>query len=529
MRIKTLVATRANYTATCVVAAIVTTLVFAFRHGQDANYDQLNYHLDIPFLILNGTFWDSIAPSGIQSYLNPLILIPQYIAIRALPPLAAVTMIGVAQAMAFVVAARICLRIAGPDPGDGCYSSAFLGFVLCLASPMALSESGTTMVDLLTSVPVLLAYLLLLTRDDSSASRNACLVAGLLLGLAAGLKLTNATFVIGAPAFFIAGSAGPRRRVVGIAQLMLGTAAGFLVIAGWWHFTLWHHFGNPTFPYFNNIFRSPDFPPIAMRDTDFLPGSAWAVLSYPYHWLVGGSTVPTRLSPASQTDPGDGRFAIALVGAPVAIAIASLRRPKRVALLARPDSGLLLACTVDYLVWLYTFGIHRYMLPVEILCGAVLLSLADWGAAGRWRVRALLVLAILTLVRVHVAGWPRLPWQNQWRTIAAEPLALPGKPLIFLTFPPSAFVAPSLPAASRYVDVGFGGLDLRGPIETTLTRQLRSELNADPPFTLYAVIPDDRNRHAPGLEAYGLRLGSQCRRLSVAAELLLICDVVPAR
>src|SRR5580698_10613356 len=192
MRIKAPVATRAGYTASCVVAAIATTLVFAFRRGQDVNWDQLNYHLVVPFLFLHGTLWDSVAPSGIQSYLNPLVLVPQYIVIRLLPPLAAVTVIDVAQAMAFVIAGRICLRIAGSDPIEGGYASAFLGFVLCLASPMALSEAGTTIVDLILAVPVLLAYLLLLTRDDAPAHRHACFAAGLLLGLATGLKITNA-------------------------------------------------------------------------------------------------------------------------------------------------------------------------------------------------------------------------------------------------------------------------------------------------------------------------------------------------
>ncbi|MFI4982924.1 MAG: glycosyltransferase 87 family protein, partial [Nevskiales bacterium] len=209
MRIKAIFATRAGYTATCLAVAIGTTLVYAFRRGQDANWDQRAYHLDIPFLLLQGSFWDSIAPSGIQSYLNPLILIPQYLLIRTLPPLAAVATIALAQAMAFVIAARICLRIAGPDPGEGGYAGAFLGFVLCLASPMALSEAGTTIVDLITAAPVLLAYLLLLTRDDKSAPRHACLAAGLLLGAAAGLKLTNTVFAIGAPAFFLAGPAPP--------------------------------------------------------------------------------------------------------------------------------------------------------------------------------------------------------------------------------------------------------------------------------------------------------------------------------
>src|ERR1700722_8704992 len=112
---------RVGYTAATLAVAIGTTMVFAMRHGQDANWDQLNYHLDVPFLLLNGSFWDSIAPSGIQSFLNPFILIPQYLAIRALPPMLAAATIGLVQAMAFVVAGRICLRIAGES------RQAFLG------------------------------------------------------------------------------------------------------------------------------------------------------------------------------------------------------------------------------------------------------------------------------------------------------------------------------------------------------------------------------------------------------------------
>jgi Glycosyltransferase family 87 len=524
MRLKALIATRARYTATCAVAAIVTTLMFAFKRGQDTNWDQLNYHLSIPFLILHGTFWDSIAPSGIQSYFNPLIFIPQYIAISALPPLAAVATIDVAQAMAFVVAATICLRIAGPEADKQGYDSAFLGFVLCLASPMALSEAGTTIVDLILAVPVLLAYLLLLTRDDEAAPRHASVAAGLLLGLATGLKITNAVFAIGAPAFFLTGPSNARRRMAGAMQLMLGTIAGFACIAGWWHLEVWRRFHNPTFPYFNNIFHSPDFPPVAMRDNSFVTHSPWALLTYPWHWLVGGSTTPVRLSPASETDPKDARFAYALVGAVAVAVLALVRRQRRFAPLSRPETGLLLACAIDFPVWLYIFGIHRYMVPLEILCGTVVLVLACWLATGPWRARLLLMLVVLDLARVHVGSWQRLPWQDRWRAIAAEPLALPGRPLIFLTSKSTAFLALSLPPQALYVDLTCGEIDLCGP-ETTLTRQLWADLHAVPPFTLYAEIPEGTPPRIVGLTAYGLRLGEQCQRIAVVARVFLICDV----
>lgn len=38
--------------------------------------------------------------------------------------------------------------------------------------------------------------------------------------------------------------------------------------------------------------------------------------------------------------------------------------------------------------------------------------------------RLLLVLVILTLARIHVGSWQRLPWGDHWPTIAAEPLDL---------------------------------------------------------------------------------------------------------
>ena len=534
MSIKALVATRTSYTTTCTVVAIVTMLVYAVRRGQDLSWDQLNYHLSSPFLLLHGTFWDSIAPSGVQTYLNPLILIPQYIAIRELPPLVAAITIALVQAAAFVIAARICLRLAGPDADGGGYLVAFLGFVLCLASPMALSEAGTTLVDLIDAIPVLLAYLLLLTRDDAPAPRHACVAAGLLLGVSTGLKLTNAVFVIGAPAFFLAGSAAPRRRALGLVQLMLGTAIGFLGVAGWWDITLWRRFHNPIFPYANNIFRSPDYPLTAWRDARFLPTSAWDIVRYPLYWLFGGSPSKVVPSPSSETDPKDARFALALAGAAVSLVVALFRRLPGTRLLARPETGLLIVCAIDYLVWLFTFGYQRYLIPVEILCGAVLLVLTGWIATGQWRARLLLALVALILVHVHVASFPRLPWQNHWRSIAPAPLALQGRPLIFLTFAPSAFVALSLPTDARYANLGCGEINLCGHDNTSLIRQLRAELQATPPYTLYAVIASASSppMDAPttpnisGLTAFGLRLGTECQPLPVAGHVYLICDVL---
>lgn len=467
MRITTVVVTRAGFTWASVALATVTTVFFALRRGQDVNGDQLNYHLSSPFLLVHGTFWSSIVPSGTQTYLNPLVLLPQYLAIRALPPIVAAIAIALTQCLAFIAAARICLRIAGPD-GDGTgYRHALLGFMLCVASPMALSEAGTTIVDLLTAIPLVLAYSILLTREDTSASRYAYVIAGFLLGASAGLKLTNTAFAIGAPFFLLAGLSAPRRRAADLARLVLGGATGFLLVAGDWHFELWQRFHNPTFLFFNDIFHSPDAPRLEFSDSRFVSKSAWDLARYPLYWLFGGSPTPGLLSPASATDPKDARFALVLFVLPVALTVQCLRRSSP-RLLQRPETGLLLACLAGFVVWLYLFGIHRYMIPLEILSGAVLLVLVSWIDTGRLRGWLLSALTIMVLARIHVATWQRLPWTNHWQSVATTPLKPPGAPIVFLSSKPSAFVALSLPDTARYVGL-YGDLDLGTTNDTTLT------------------------------------------------------------
>ena len=525
MRIGLTVVTRFGFTWSSVILAAATTMLFALHRGQDVNWDQLNYHLSSPFLLMHGTFWSSIAPSGPQTFLNPLVLLPQYFLIRALPPIVAALTIALTQCLAFIVAARICLRIAGPDADGTGYRHALLGFVLCLASPMALSEAGTTIVDLLTAIPVLLAYHALLTREDDSAPSHPCLIAGFLLGAAIGLKLTNTTFAVGAPFFLLAGRSPPRRRAADLARIVLGGAVGFLLVAGYWHFELWQRFRNPTFPFFNAIFQSPDAPPTGFRDSRFVTSSMWDLVRYPVYWLIGGSPTPGLLSPASETDPKDARFALVLIALPVALLIRCVRRSSP-RLLQRPETGFLLACLVDFVVWLYLFGIHRYMIPLEIMLGAVLLLLVSWIDTGRLRGWVLVAMTIVVLARIHVATWQRLPWAGHWRSIAAAPLSLPGAPIIFLSDVPSAFVALSLPDAARYVGLA-GGLDLNAGNNTTLTRQLKQDLATAPDHSLYVVLRDRvPAATAEALASYGLRAGNECQPFRAADQSFRICDVI---
>ena len=487
-----------------IAASLAAALGFALRSGQDLNWDQLNYHLSVPFLLLHGGFWESVAPAGVQSYFNPAVLVPQYLAIEHLSPVLATLALAVPQAIAFMVAGLICREVA-----EGAALPTLAGFGLCLASPVALSELGTTYVDLVTAVPVLLAFWLLLR----SRSWRTAGVAGLLLGSAAGLKLTNLVFLVGVPGCFLFHEEPAHRRLAGVAIVGLAAAVGFALAAGWWHLAVWERFGNPIFPYANGLFHSPDFPLVNNRDGRFLPQSAWDLIRWPIYWMFGGSPTPMLLSPAAEVDPRDARFLLVVLGLPLSVTLAPPRY-----------RGLLVGWCCMYVAWMFGFGIHRYMVALEILTGAVLLALLlAWPA--KLRLGAIALTVTLVVIVLHVPNWRRVPFAEHWRSIEAMSVALEQPALVFLADAPTSYVAASLPPGTRFVGLR-SEFDLGAGNDTVLTRQIRTLLKAGRvPYVLQiAARPSDQMDLLAG---WHLRTGPDCPTVSFGDAAFRLCRLEP--
>jgi hypothetical protein len=252
------------YTAV-ISGAIVVTIWYAVARGQDFNWDQQNYHIGIAFLQVHGTFWDSIAPAGIQSYFNPYVQHAQFFAMRHLSPICFVLLLAVLQSLAFMLAGLICADIARPADGWKALLLGLSGFALCVMAPMSLTEAGTTCIELVTSVPVLAAYAVLLARGRWLGLSSSGSLAGALLGIATALKLTNGVFALGVVGFALAGPDSPRQRLGWALMCAAAAMLGFIAVGGSWHLGLWERFGNPFFPFYNNIFHSPDFDLTALR------------------------------------------------------------------------------------------------------------------------------------------------------------------------------------------------------------------------------------------------------------------------
>src|SRR5579883_676134 len=347
--------------------AVLASSLFSYYRGQDFNFDQLNYHIYIPYALLNDRIGKDIAPAAIQSYFNPTPYLPFYWLVRHTPPRCVGLIMGALHGLNYWLLIALARRLTrNLTHRDRLYAS-IAAVLIAVASPMALSEIGTSFADILLS-PLVLGGLLLLARaaeKQAAASQDRCLfAAAFLLGAAASLKLTFAPYAIGFAATSIAGGTNWRSRLRTLAVISAGIIAGFALVGGAWYARIWAEFGNPFFPYYNAIFKSPDYPFLNIHDELFKPKSFFDGLSYPFRWTIGqpviGSHVPWR----------DMRFVLLFSVFGVFAALKFLAWRRRLHLRSgkytwtTAQRQLVVFFFASFVVWLYEFGIQRYAVPL---------------------------------------------------------------------------------------------------------------------------------------------------------------------
>ena len=214
-------------------------------------------------------------PGQIQTFLNPLAYVPAYVLIQALPPVVASAALAALHALnvvlLFVLARQALLPRLGADASFAVRATVLGSAVLIgITAPMFLGELGTTFADISTSV-LCLAGLILVCGYLKSERAVLVVVAGLAFGVATGLKLTNGPYLVAA--LVCACWLAPSWSTVlkSAAWLGLGAGIGLLLTHGFWSALLMAHFGSPLFPFYNEIFRSPFFPPLNFVDARFIP------------------------------------------------------------------------------------------------------------------------------------------------------------------------------------------------------------------------------------------------------------------
>jgi hypothetical protein len=510
---------RAPRLANPVVAAlggIALMLLVGFVSGQDFNYDLINYHYSSAYLLLHGEIDRNVAPSGVQSWFNPIGYVPAYLAITDLPPRIASMLLAGAAGLNAPLIYLIAVRVAGDLPEADRMRIGFACTLIGMTGAITLAEAGTSFLDVELSIPTLGAVLAAIVALDARRPSRWLGIAGVLLGSICGLKLTCIVTAVGmAVALAILALRG-RVSVRALAAFALGGALGFLLTGGWWAWRSWHVYGNPVFPMANDIFRSPLIPSRALNDTYFIPTRWTGLVSYPWHWLAGDAIRGTEIA---IRDP---RYAVGLLATLVGIGLAARRNGSHAP--AR-GAGLLVASFLlaTYIVWLFGFAILRYAVVLEMLSGVAMLAAlaAAPRIAPRTLATTLMIAALVAVGWTRTGSWGRTYASADWFGIrGATALHRPGTVYVVPDESPLGFMVAAFPADARFVHIG-GNLPLDP--HTGLGLRAAAMLRGAPALRSLAAAPDDADGIA-ALRRFGLvAVPGSCARIATKVAPIESC------
>jgi hypothetical protein len=468
----------------------------------DANWDLRNYHFYNAYAFVNGRLGWDIAPAQLQTYHNPLLDLPFYYLVQEiLSP----RVIAFLMASTTGVAAFCLLRILAalfPRGMDDRPLWITLAFIAGMTGAMGRSVLGSTMNEW---PPAMLMMLSLAIVVASTAARGAprateVALASLLAGFAVGLKLTYGVFGAGF-ALSLAAFGTPWERLRRAALGGVFLLAGFLATYGYWGATLYREFGNPFFPYFNDIFRSPWAEPIALIDPNYGPRNTLQTIFFPIYFAQEFRLV-------GEVSFRDWRLAALLVLALLALGrwlwrrrLAGVHTPRDFAATAHAWQLLAAFTLVSYLAWLKLFGIYRYLVPVEVLSAPLIVGCVLYLVPGRNARRAVVVILVALLVgSTRTGSWGRLDFRGAYFDVAVPDLA-PRSLVIMGYAEPMAYMIPFARPDARFVYPWNNFLDYK---QHNLLAERAREVIREQRGPIYSVAIEHRAELAELLGAYGL-------------------------
>jgi len=331
-----------------------------------------------------------------------------------------------------------------------------------LTSGMAIAVLGTTMNEW-PGTALTIAALYLIVRavahvPDGRLPRGALLAAGLLCGLATGAKLTFGVFAVGlCMAILLRGpwrSGYFRGAFIDAFQFGVAVLAGTAITGGPWMWALWTHFANPIFPYGNIWFKSPWWGEYEVMGRQYGPHTLTEWLLFPFRMM---SPQPFFVTEQTYTDARlSTLYALALIAVAAWIG-------QRISARARGSSTTRtnfaamsptwrvvgLFWIVSFLIWAAQFSIYRYLVPLEMLTGALLVAMLRYVVRPGAVAPAIVLVSIALMATTVPPDWWRKDFGRRWVDVKV-PEVLPGALILLTTDAPMAYVLPSFPADARH-------------------------------------------------------------------------------
>ena len=420
---------------------------YSIYRGQDASWDLKNYHYYVPFASVHGRLMEDVAPAGMQSFHHPGLDYPFYFLVSHFNdhPKVVSFLMAFPTAVAIALLVLLSLKVAGREQGR--WAPAAFCVLMGVCGAAGISQWGTTTNEWpLAALAIGALCVVMRALDRGGLTARDAMIAGLVCGVGAGLKLTAVTACVAMAGAFLLLPLPLRERLRAAFTFGLASLAGFAAAAGAWMAGLYESFSNPLFPYFNSIFQSPWWAPQEIVTRVFGPKSWSDAILFPLAMLK-------RNSLASEPYLRDWHlpilyasgllFALAL---PARRALGATQAPMNAM-----ERFLLTYAGIFYLLWLAVHSIYRYLIPLELISGCVLLVL--WRRTVPWRLWPVfaVVLVVVWATKIN-ASWGRVPFGERFFDVASP--ALPAGTLVLIASDkPLAYVVPGFPRDSRFVGI----------------------------------------------------------------------------
>jgi hypothetical protein len=487
--------------------AALLTLLTAMANGQDRNWDLRNYHLYTPSALLDGRFHQDIAAAQLQTWHNPTADIPFAWMVHAGWP---GWLIALWLALPSLLALFFALRIL-----DRCWPATKSRTRLVLTGVLALTGAavgpgvGSTFNDAIVAAGATASLWWVLRSRERLGVWQTWLPAGLMLGLATGLKLTGIIYCVSLGC--VAAMAGNARQAP---IRLLATAAGGLIggviSAGPWAWTLWQTFGNPLFPYFNQLFQSPDASPVAYNDARFIPHGLDAWLTV-FHFTKRSFL----FSEARLADP---RILLGLIALGLTLLL-----QKRRGVPFRDVALLLVFCMATLVAWTNLYGIYRYLVGVELLCAIALAGTVTMLSTSRRALFALVIAIVIVIAFTKRPSWGRShPFTTPMVQVQFPPLAVGALVVVSTDAPVGhavAFLPRNVPAIS--VANNFMRPQSCSGLQAAAEARIRDHQGAF--YLLRETKTDLSDTFANEYKHYGLMLDGTCHPIVDSLRPLELC------
>lgn len=331
-------------------------------------WDFYNYHYYNAYAFLNNRYDIDVVPAFINSFYNPLVELPAYFLINALNehPVLFSAIMGIPYGILLFITFKIlCLFFdSGTIKGQALIGTAFL---ICLFGYTTFSQISTTTHEIPLSCFVLTAFYLMI-KDiafDLKFRKKTYILSGLLLGLAAGFKLTFGLYAAATGITLILFYKKLQNPKTSIALFTFFGVIGFLLTHGYWSWMLWQRYENPIFPFFNSFFKSPYFDLINYKDDRYFNSDWKTLLLYPF--FMSANFQKTLFVELENTY--NFRYMLVyLIFLGFIGTIAYKKFTKKESTSVLPQNAFLISwLIIVYFIWLFYFRIPRYLIPFELM------------------------------------------------------------------------------------------------------------------------------------------------------------------